>query len=47
LQWKKQIVFCLPLDHLVQDPFDIAAGHLFLFFPQWCLVLLAYGGIVR
>jgi hypothetical protein len=38
LWWEMYITFCLPLDRLVWNMFDIDAWHLFMFYLQWCLV---------
>ncbi len=34
------IIFLIPLDRLTHDPSDVANWHLFLLFPQWCILLL-------
>jgi hypothetical protein len=38
--------FCFPLNKLAHDPYDVAARHLFLLLPQWCLILSLRRGAI-
>jgi hypothetical protein len=38
------VAFHFPLDKLTQDPYDVAAWHLFLLLFQWCFILPPHGG---
>ncbi len=42
-----QVTFCFPLDKLAQHPYYVAAWHLLLLLPQWCLILSFCGGTTR
>jgi hypothetical protein len=41
------MTFRFPLDKLTQNPYDVAAWHLLLLLPKWCLALPPGEGAIR